>query len=194
MFCFLGIMMWQPGYGHNDDRRHNTHPQPCEPLLARWIAGAESLRRPTGHRQRAATTTQTTKVGSKDVDDDVPWPGGKFFFTSFHFLINETTRRRRRRTTRREGERDNGRWGGREGERPSNQTTRSNPAPAPSPASHCSWGGLRVLAADDGETTSRGRRNDGETRRRTGKRGTAMTRGRQWQGGRRQGRRLWAGE
>ena len=28
-------------------------------------------------------------------------------------------------------------------------TTGNDPAPAPSPASHCSWGGSRVLAADD---------------------------------------------
>jgi hypothetical protein len=27
--------------------------------------------------------------------------------------------------------------------------TGDDPAPAPSPASHCSWGGSRVLAADD---------------------------------------------
>ena len=57
----------------------------------------------------------------------------------------------------------------REGERPSNPTTRSSPAPAPSPVSHCLWGGLWVLAANDRETTSRGRRNNREMRRRMGK-------------------------
>jgi hypothetical protein len=73
-----------------NERQPSTCPQPCEPLLAGWIAGAN------GH----VTTPRC---------DDSDGRGG---------------------------------W-----EAQTNAMQHDNPAPTPSPASHCSQGGLRVLTA-----------------------------------------------
>ena len=132
-------------YGHNNDQQHSTCPQPCEPLLARWIVGAQSLWEARANRTQTmgrnnnngpATSMgwgmmarQTTQGGPRSVS----------LFFSFYFPINETTRWWLQWTTRREGwcgERDNRRWGGREGEWPSNHqhpTDEQQPSTCPQP-------------------------------------------------------------
>ena len=78
-------------YYHNDDQ-HSTRPQPCEPLLARLIAGANSWQRRWGQNDDEEEASQHKK-GPRDVVGCPLGPKVCFFFVLFiYFLLTETFR------------------------------------------------------------------------------------------------------
>jgi hypothetical protein len=124
-------------------RRPSTHPQPCEPLLAGWMVGANGhVTRREGRGGEDAGTNATQRTPRNERRPSTRPQPCEPLLVGWMVGAND-------HVTRRGGE-------GRIHERtPRNEhhETNDNPAAAPSPASHCLRGGSWVLKAmsHDGE-------------------------------------------